>query len=612
MLSLSASLTSATTAEAAPFSSFVSKIMGDLAGTRLTTVPLEAPAGSLSGLGWPFSGATEGKLERGAWFEAAAQSYEVVVGACPPYGVPNVHIVVSNDNPCSQGTTLEYIGQASYGGTEYASTVAAVAKLRLRPVGGPSVSVRLADGTTGEEFHQGIGVVDWTTGRWRFQVDYSRCTPISSGGQSPLATADDMIALARSVPLPAAPGSVVFYDACGDPTSVHSSVTWERGRDVYSTFAFGLYKVPMLLASKMQPYQAPGPVPSRVKSTSTPSTVPVPTLGNPGTCIELPGCGQVKPSEVGFIPELEHVTSVVWRTWGGPQAVGTGNAYYMPPNAATGRFAKATVVAFDPGPCGGRYAYRSVKWYFPQYSESFTESAPNLTPSLLCPVERTTTPPGRLAFRVGPSSVWSHAVQIVAGQCLGDTTSEQRHCVEQFMAAHGASPEAIAYFAATGLFLIGFVNTGRVDVGYTVTPQPMDCGCFGYMLLNGQPQYLVPPGPTLASATYAKLRAAYRLPSGSTGLELDPDSAPFVESAGPVQGGREDIVLQFPLNNLCNACTTPYRARVAELLSSAGRLLASSSLGPCHVLLGPGNLGGKMKVQEPACLRTIAHAPELH
>ena len=64
--------------------------------------------------------------------------------------------------------------------------------------------------------------------------------------------------------------------------------------------------------------------------------------------------------------------------------------------------------------------------------------------------------------------------------------------------------------------------------------------------------------------------------SGGTGLEPDPDSPPSVESARSLGGGGEEIVFQFPLNDLCNACTTPYRARVADPVSAAGAFEGTS------------------------------------
>jgi hypothetical protein len=67
------------------------------------------------------------------------------------------------------------------------------------------------------------------------------------------------------------------------------------------------------------------------------------------------------------------VTNVTWQSWGGSQAVGTGTAYYDPPNVPVAEATKetATVVAFDLGSCAGQYMYQAVEWYFPESGGSF-------------------------------------------------------------------------------------------------------------------------------------------------------------------------------------------------------------------------------------------------
>ena len=219
-------------------------------------------------------------------------------------------------------------------------------------------------------------------------------------------------------------------------------------------------------------------------------------------------------------------------------------------------------------------------------------------------------PPTAALF--GPGAVWAEArhYQGTAAQACGYYSSGPvppqalTACTRRFMLAHGASAAAVAYFDATGSYLVGFVSTGRVDVGYTLTVGPMDCGCFGYVLLNGQYQGISPPGPTLTGAAYASLRKAYR------GLQLDPDSPPFVESAKLLPGGGEEIVFQFPLNSSCAACATPYRAPVMYMLSPSGAYLGSTSYGPCLGTPAPtGGAAQKVKVSAPACPKPLASPP---
>lgn len=85
------------------------------------------------------------------------------------------------------------------------------------------------------------------------------------------------------------------------------------------------------------------------------------------------GFGEVRPDSVhlGGASAAGVVSDIVWDSWGGERATGTGIAAYVPeglPNAYATR-AEATVVAFDIGTCGGRQVYRRVDWFFPQQGE---------------------------------------------------------------------------------------------------------------------------------------------------------------------------------------------------------------------------------------------------
>ena len=288
--------------------------------------------------------------------------------------------------------------------------------------------------------------------------------------------------------------------------------------------------------------------------------------------------------------------------------------------AASGGFAEAVVESCDPSSArcsapalhleraaigsGASVLYRST-------NGGHTWSAVPISASPPAPVGQPST-----AARIGPHAVWRDALRgqaAAAEACIFSrrptpSSAQVKSCIARYMRAHGASTAAVAYFEATGSYLISFVDTGRIDVGYTLSEEPMDCGCFGYVLLNGAHQYLVLPAPSLASPAYAKLRRAYRLPSGHTGLSYL-YFPPFLESARKRAGGGEDLIFQFVLNDVCNACATPYRARAAYLFSSAGALVGSVSLGPC---LGPqpkGSAAGKVDVKEPACPPTRAGPP---
>jgi hypothetical protein len=106
----------------------------------------------------------------------------------------------------------------------------------------------------------------------------------------------------------------------------------------------------------------------------------VPTLGRPAGSFAQAGkgFGQVEPSEVfnGGDP-TGLLTHVVWKSWGGREAAGTGISDYVGPNqnVSAGTEEPATVVAFNLGTCAGRLMYQAVEWYFPQHGQAFNPNA---------------------------------------------------------------------------------------------------------------------------------------------------------------------------------------------------------------------------------------------
>jgi hypothetical protein len=112
---------------------------------------------------------------------------------------------------------------------------------------------------------------------------------------------------------------------------------------------------------------------------STQSQAPAtPALGRPaGVFAHGTGFGEVRPARIfnGGDP-TGLVTHIVWTSWGGPRAAGTGTSDYVGPgqSVATGSEQRATVVAFSLGSCHGKLMYRAVEWYFPQHGQSFSAS----------------------------------------------------------------------------------------------------------------------------------------------------------------------------------------------------------------------------------------------
>ncbi len=101
--------------------------------------------------------------------------------------------------------------------------------------------------------------------------------------------------------------------------------------------------------------------------------LPQPTLGKVWAPSQE-GYGTQRPSTIfnGGDP-TGLVTDVHWRSWGSPQAIGDGTSIddSHSPSVAEAPQAKATVVAFDLGPCEGKLMYRAITWYFPERGGSF-------------------------------------------------------------------------------------------------------------------------------------------------------------------------------------------------------------------------------------------------
>jgi hypothetical protein len=117
--------------------------------------------------------------------------------------------------------------------------------------------------------------------------------------------------------------------------------------------------------------------PTTTTHTVTPTGTRTPTLGHRVGLFASPaavGFGTVQPTEIfnGGDP-TGLVTKIVWHSWGGPDAVGTGMSDYVAPGGtvASGTEQPTTVVAFELGTCGGVYMYQAVEWYFAAHGQAF-------------------------------------------------------------------------------------------------------------------------------------------------------------------------------------------------------------------------------------------------
>jgi len=113
-------------------------------------------------------------------------------------------------------------------------------------------------------------------------------------------------------------------------------------------------------------------------NTISKSTIVGPVLGNKwNPSPDLKGYGTVMPSTLAFGGDVSGlVKNITWQSWGGLTATGTGKAEYIAPGDTPPQGVEevATIVAFNLGVCGGKSAYNSIDWYFPQHRQSFKES----------------------------------------------------------------------------------------------------------------------------------------------------------------------------------------------------------------------------------------------
>lgn len=95
-----------------------------------------------------------------------------------------------------------------------------------------------------------------------------------------------------------------------------------------------------------------------------------PVLGKATDTYQV-GYGEVRPPEIsnGGASLSGIVTDIVWDSWGGPTATGTGTTAHITPESPSPGAApqeRASIVAFDLGACDGIFMYRSFVWFFPQ------------------------------------------------------------------------------------------------------------------------------------------------------------------------------------------------------------------------------------------------------
>lgn len=164
-------------------------------------------------------------------------------------------------------------------------------------------------------------------------------------------------------------GLLVLAGCSSSHSSQAASTTRETAKSPNATTS--------AVASSTSSVDSSAPTATTVPTPPTSSAAPVaaPTLGQlAGTFAKGKGFGQVKSSEIdnGGDP-TGLVTHVVWKSWGGAEAVGTGTSEYVGSNqtVAQGTEEPVTVIAFSSGTCSGKVMYRAVEWYFSQHGQTF-------------------------------------------------------------------------------------------------------------------------------------------------------------------------------------------------------------------------------------------------
>lgn len=101
-----------------------------------------------------------------------------------------------------------------------------------------------------------------------------------------------------------------------------------------------------------------------------------PVLGQPWSTGQ-DGYGEARPQRIfnGGDP-TGLVTNIKWSHWGDKKAVGWGRGLFVWPgrSVAEGRRARARVVAYHRGKCGGGSSYNAIQWFYPRYGERFHRS----------------------------------------------------------------------------------------------------------------------------------------------------------------------------------------------------------------------------------------------
>ena len=188
-------------------------------------------------------------------------------------------------------------------------------------------------------------------------------------------------------------------------------------------------------------------------------TAPPPKLGIANWRPDATGYGEIAPTDVNNAGDPTGIISgISWQNWGAAQATGSGTASYQAPGqvAADATPAKATIVAFNLGTCGGVPAYKNVEWYFPEYGQSFN---PTNAFEICTPQIPTTTSPSSVTPPCSDSILFPLVAQAAPSVSPTDvpisTTPVTAFCsggwaVLQHFTVQAGSGNGIALFQQSG------------------------------------------------------------------------------------------------------------------------------------------------------------------
>ncbi|MDE2143683.1 MAG: hypothetical protein KGJ84_14840 [Elusimicrobia bacterium] len=179
----------------------------------------------------------------------------------------------------------------------------------------------------------------------------------------------------------------------------------------------------------------------------------------------------------------------------------------------------------------------------------------------------------------GPGAVWTPTAAQEAAlrdACVAQPVPDVRVCLLRFMAASGASAEALEFTRVLedDGWMTAFTPRGRVSVAEVLRPFRANANA-GIILVNGDPPLVdvSSPTPLAPFADDERVAAVRRADPGASIWAADPDKPDVVQRPG----GGQRFLFDFPLR-VCHACADLAVAQVAFDFNGDGRFLGTHLL----------------------------------